>query len=139
MNNKTLLGGLAGGVAFFFLGWLLYGMLMADFMAANLNQCNALPMTEMKWWAIIASNLVWGYFLALIFGWTGTSTPIGGLQKGALLGLLISLSFNLSMFSMTTNFLNLTALFADVAVSTLMSALGGAVIGYVMGMGKTEA
>lgn len=139
MNNKTLLGALAGGVAFFFLGWLMYGMLLSSYMETHMNQCAVLKMEEMRWWALISSNLLWAYFLAQVFAWTGTATPMGGVQKGALLGLLTSLSFDLSMYSMSTMFSDVSAMGVDVAVSTLMSAIVGGIIGFVMGMGKPSA
>ncbi len=34
-TNKILLGGLAGGVAFFLLGWVIYGILLMDYTMAS--------------------------------------------------------------------------------------------------------
>ena len=65
-NNKTLIGGLAGGVAFFLLGWLIYGILLMDYYAANTNQCAMRPMTDMVMWAMIVSNLAAGLLVATI-------------------------------------------------------------------------
>ena len=42
--KKIILGGLTGGFAYFMLGWLVYGVLLADFSKANYNQCAARPM-----------------------------------------------------------------------------------------------
>ena len=30
--KKIIIGGIAGGIAYFFLGWLVYGILLANFM-----------------------------------------------------------------------------------------------------------
>ena len=139
MNNKTLIGGIVGGIVYFFLGWLFYGMLLADFTTSNFNQCAALPMDSMIWWALIASNFIWGFFSAVIFEWTNTSSPMAGAQKGAIIGIMTGLAFDLGMYSMTTIYSNMTALIVDVATMTLMSAIVGAVIGYIRGMKKTEA
>ena len=37
-TNKILLGGIVGAVAFFFLGWLIWGVFLTDFMQANYDQ-----------------------------------------------------------------------------------------------------
>jgi hypothetical protein len=135
MNNKVILAALAGGIAFFLIGWLIYGILLTDFMAANSNACAARKMEEMVWWALIASNLIWALFLAMVFDWTGTTTLMGGLQKGATLGFLTALGFDLGIFAMSTMYLNLTAVLTDVIASTAMSAVAGGLIAYVLGMG----
>jgi hypothetical protein len=51
--NKILLGGIAGAVTFFLLGWLIYGLLLADYFTANYDQSIMRPIEEMKWWGII--------------------------------------------------------------------------------------
>jgi hypothetical protein len=90
MTNKTLLGALAGGVALFLLGWLIYGMLLMDYTTANFNQCASNPPDQMIWWAIIASSLATGLLLALIFSWSNTSGAAAGAQKGAIIGALMA-------------------------------------------------
>ena len=64
---------------------------------------------------------------------------MAGIQKGALIGAMSSLAFDLGMFSMSTMFSNMTALFVDVATITLMAAIAGGVIGYIRGMGAKVA
>ena len=67
---KILLGGLAGGVTFFLLGWLVYGVLLNGYMMANTNQCAAKPMQDMVMWSMFLSNFALGCLLALIFSLT---------------------------------------------------------------------
>lgn len=133
MNKRTLIGGMAGGVAFFFLGWLVYGILLMSFYEANGNQTINRPDDEMIWWALITSNLLSGFLLAVVFDWTNTTDPMEGMKKGAILGFLMSASFDLSMFSMTTWFIGKRLLVVDIGVSTLFVAVGGALIAWVMG------
>ena len=135
-TNKVIIGGLVGGVAFFFLGWIIYGMFLMDYLMANQNQCAMRPMEEMIWWSLILSNLAWAFAYAIIFSWSNISTFVGGLKAGIILGLLIATSIDLSFFSMTTMFNNLTIVVVDVLASTTMSAIGGGIIAAVMGMGK---
>jgi hypothetical protein len=132
MNQKTILGGIAGGVAFFFLGWLIYGMLMKDFMAANTNSCFSRPEAEFVWWALIVSNLAWGFILALIFSWSNISSVAAGVKAAAIYGLLIGICYDMLFYSMTTMYSSMTTVIVDVIVGTIMSAIGGAVIAAVM-------
>jgi hypothetical protein len=137
-TNKVLIGGIAGGVAFFFLGWLIYGMLLTDYMETNTNQCIMKPMEDMTMWAMGVSNIVLGLLLATIFSWAGVSGAAAGAKTAAIVGAMMSLSFDLTFFSMSTMFSNLGIVLVDVLAYTFMLALGGAVIAYVMGMGKKE-
>lgn len=138
-TKKITLGGLAGGLTFFLLGWIVYGMLLMNYMKANTNQCFMRPMEEMIWWAIIASNIAWGLFLAVIFSWSNISTAAGGAKAGAIIGFLIVLCYDLQFYSMSTMYSNINIIFVDVLVGTVMSAIGGAVVGTVMGMGRKTA
>ena len=135
-TNKILVGGIVGGVAFFFLGWLIYGMILAGFMTANSNQCMMRPMGEWLWWALILSNLMWGFFVAVLFSWTNTTGWMDGAKKGAIFGLLTSLAIDLGYFSMSTMYSNLHAVFVDILATVVMVAIGGSLIAWAMGMVK---
>jgi hypothetical protein len=138
-TSKIIYGGLAGGLAFFLLGWLIYGILLRNFMQVNYNNCASRPMEEMIWWAIILSNLGMSYLIAIVISWANSRTIAGGIKIAAILGFLISASMDLSMYSMSTMFLNSKALIIDVFVSTLMWAAVGFIISLVMLMGKKAA
>ncbi|HLG34069.1 MAG TPA: hypothetical protein VI757_04255 [Bacteroidia bacterium] len=140
MNTKKILtGGLAGGVAFLILGGLVYGMLLKDYMAANTNQCIMRPEEEWVWWAMIMSNLAWGFLLAIIFNWSNINTAAGGAKAAAIFGLLIGICYDMLFYSMSTMYSNLNMVCIDVLVGTVVSAIGGAVIAAVMGMGNKPA
>jgi hypothetical protein len=138
-TNKILVGGIVGGVAFFFLGWLIYGILLAGYMAANGNTCIMRPMDQMIWWALILSNLMWGFLLAVIFNWSKTNGWMEGAKKAAIFGLLIGLSIDLGYYAMSTMYLNMTAIVVDVIASVVMTTIGGAVIAKAMSMVREEA
>ena len=138
-TSKILLGGIAGGVSFFLLGWIIYGMLLMDFMSANSNQCAARPMQDMIWWAMILSNLALGFLLAIVFTWSNTKGVISGAKVAGILGLLFGISIDFSFYSMTTTYNNIMIIFVDIIAYTLMTAIAGALIAWVMGMGKKAA
>lgn len=133
-TNKILLGGLAGGVALFLLGWVIYGMLLMDYTTANYNQCASRPMQEMIWWAMILSNLALGFLLATIFSWSNTTGLMAGAKAAGIIGLLLGVSMDLGFYSMTTMYSSLTVIFVDVIAYIVYLAIAGAVIAWVMGM-----
>ena len=135
-TNKILFGGLAGGVALYLLGWVIYGMLMMDYSMANYNQCLNRPMTEMIMWAMILSSFALGFLLALVFSWSNTTGILAGAKVAGIFGLLLSISLDFGFYSMTTMYPNLQVIFVDVMAYTVYLALAGAVIGGVMGMVK---
>lgn len=92
------------------------------------------PMEQMIWWALILSNLGWGFLFAVIFGWSNTSGWMAGAKKGAIIGLLTSLSIDFSYYSMTTMFSNMTALLVDILATVVMLTIGSILIALAMGM-----
>ncbi|HLF35991.1 MAG TPA: hypothetical protein VI583_17240 [Cyclobacteriaceae bacterium] len=135
-TSKILLGGIAGGVAFFLLGWLIYGILLMDYSAANYNQCAMRPEEGMVWWALIISNLGYGFLFATVFGWSNIRGIAGGAKAGGIIGILVILSIDLGMYSMTTTFSRFSAVILDIFVYTVMSTIVGAVV--ALAMGKKE-
>ncbi len=136
--KKFAIGTLAGGIAFFLLGWLLYGMLFMKFFEANAGSATGVAKEAMDWWALILGNLAMGALLTFIFlRWANISTFMGGLKAGAVIGLLMALGFDLSMYG-TSNIMNLSATFMDVVVFTLMAAIAGGLTGLMLGMGEKK-
>lgn len=136
MNMKILRGTVFGGIAFFFLGWLVWGVLLMDFSKANYNQTIYLPEDGMIWWAMIVSNLVLALLVTLALNWAGAKTIVDGLKFGALVGGLYALTTDLGMYSMTTVISNLTAVVVDTLAYAAVTAITGAVI--VLTWGKKE-
>ncbi|MCY1720815.1 hypothetical protein OU798_10695 [Prolixibacteraceae bacterium Z1-6] len=127
MNMKILKGTVFGGLTFFVLGWIVYGILLSGFMEANSNGCANRADSDMVWWAMIVSNLFLGLLLTLVLNWSGAKGIADGLKTGALFGLLMSLSMDLGMYSMTTLY-DLKFLIVDVLIYTILLAIMGLVI-----------
>lgn len=138
MNTKILRGTVFGGIAYFLLGWLVYGILLADFSLSNYNQCMNRPSADMVWWALILSNLVFAGLLTLWLNGAGASGWIDGLKYGALFGLLFGLSIDLSFYSMTTMYNSIGAMVLDIVITTIFTAVLGLVIVLVWGKDKTS-
>ena len=134
---KILRGTLFGGIVYFLIGWLVYGILLMDFFSANMNQCAARPAGDMIWWAIIVSNFSAALLLTLILKWSGAKGILDGLKTGALFGFLFALTIDLSSWSMTTMYSKFGVLVADVAVSTVVLGILGMAIVLLWGKEKS--
>jgi glycopeptide antibiotics resistance protein len=135
---KILRGTVFGAIAYFLIGWLVWGILLMDFLSGNMNQCANRPDNGMIWWAIIASNFVLTLLLTLVLNWAKAKSITDGLKYGALFGLLYTLSFSLSSWSMTTMYTNIGALLTDTLASTVVMAVIGMVIVLTWGKEKQE-
>lgn len=137
-TKKFLTGTLVGGIAYFFLGYLIYGMALEGFMASHAGTATgvAKSMDEMVWWALIVGNLSWAAMFSYIFvKWANVNSFGAGASAGAIIGLLMALGFDMVMFA-TSNMMDMTGMLADVAAATVMNALAGGAIGAVLGMGS---
>lgn len=134
---KILKGSVFGAIAFFFLGWLVWGILLMDFSMNNYNTEIYLPEDEMIWWAMIVSNLALALMYTLILKWAGAKTLVDGVKIAATIGALYALSIDLGYYSMTNVILNLSAIVVDMLAYLVISAITGLVI--VLTWGKDKA
>ena len=138
MNTKVLLAALAGGVAFFLLGWLVFGILLDPYFRTLLTLEGAAVMKATPvMWALVAANLVSGLLLALIYSrWANISTFKTGAIAGAVICLLISLSYDLFFFAFMNMSTGMTTLLIDPIANGVVGALAGGVVGWVLGYGQ---
>jgi hypothetical protein len=138
MKTNFILAGLAGGIVNFFLGWLIYGVLLTGFMQNNVIHYDGLMNEMPTMYLLIISNLVAGFFLAFIFDrWAKISTLKGGFKGGLIIGLFISFMMDLS-FSASMNLYNAKATIVDIIAFTILFAFMGASVGWVLGYKKAE-
>ena len=127
MKTKNFLGsGIAGGIANFLLGWLFYGIIFKDTFPQPDESSNTMMF-------IALGSLTFGLFIAYIFTkWAQISTVTSGAKAGAVIGLFISLFYN--FFGMAMNSDASYQMFAtDLGISIVMTAITGAIIGFVNG------
>ncbi len=135
MNSKKfLIGGIAGGIAFFLLGWLVWGMLLMDFMKSHSNSSSGVFRTEadMVWWAMVVGNLAMGFLLSYVLSKASINTAAGGISTGAVIGLLMSASIDCTMYAQV-NLFDTTSMIADIGASTVVTGIVGGIIGWING------
>lgn len=139
-TNKFFIGGIIGGVAYFLLGWLVWGMLLMDYMQQNMGTATGVMKSEadMEWLYLIIGNLLSGFALSYILNKAGAKGMGAGAVIGAVISLLISGGFDFTMLG-TANILSMNGALVDIAASTVVGAVVGGVIGWYLGMGKKAA
>lgn len=136
MNSRVLLAALAGGIATFLLGWLVWGMLLMDVLREINPQIEGVERMPPGLVHIFLGSVVGGLFYALIFSrWANISTFKGGLMAGAWMAGLIALSFDLTFLG-TTNMMSVNGALIDILANVVVGGLGGGVVGWVLGYGN---
>jgi hypothetical protein len=133
---KIARGTVFGGIAFFLLGWLIYGIIMMKFNSGHTNLCMNRPNNEMVWWALILGNFISALLLTLVLNWSGAKGILDGLKTGAIFGFLMSSSLGLGYWSMTTMYNSFGILLVDVVQTTVFWSLIGLVIVLCWGKDK---
>lgn len=132
------MGGVAGGVIFFLLGWLIYGNLLTGFMSSNPGAAGNIMRPEPNFLYLIIGNLSLGFMIAYVFDKAGINKVGSGFVSGGILGLLIAVGYDCMIYATTTT-ISKKAMAADVLVTMVMAAVAGAVIAAICGMGKNNS
>ena len=134
--QKFLISGIVGGVVSFFMGWLVYGIVLMSFMKDHPGIAGNLNRPEMLWWALILGNLCSGLTVSYIWNkWANISTMAAGAMGGAVLGLLFSLSGDFMMYG-TSTILSLRGRGADVVGSMVVMGVIGAAVAWANSWGN---
>ncbi|MEM7482886.1 MAG: hypothetical protein AAF481_17060 [Acidobacteriota bacterium] len=129
MSQRTVLAAVVGGIVLFVLGYLIYGIALADFFDGQ----GVGAVDEPILWAIFVGNLVMAILITYIFAqWASISTFGGGFKGGAIIGGLIALSIGLVMHGVSGE-MTLVGVVAEVIVSIVRVGLAGGVIGMLLG------
>ena len=131
-TSKFVIGGIIGGVLFFLLGWLIYGMLLMDFMAQHMSSAAAgvmRPETEWPWWAMILGNMGLGFLVSYVISKANVASATAGATTGAVVMFLFSLSINFMMYAQM-NLYDLTSIAVDMVSSAVIGAIAGAAVGW---------
>lgn len=132
MNSKTLIGGFLAAILSFLLGWLIFGILLMDYYAANMKTYEGLTKTEPVMWAIALANLCYGMLLAYIFQLGGIVTASKGFITAMIVSMLTSMSFNLYMHAQMDLY-NGSLLVIDVLINMVFGGIVGAFLGWWFG------
>lgn len=134
-TNKFLVGGIIGGIANFLMGWLVWGILLKSFMEEHTSVAGKAvmrPEADMNMLALALGNLILGFLMAYVLMKASAKTAMAGATIAGITGLLMSSAFNMFTYSMMY-MSDKTAIMVDVAASTVVAAITGAIIGWFYG------
>lgn len=143
MNRNFLLSGLVTAAVNLVLHAGVYFVFLKNFYATHpagseeyVKQLNR-PPDQLIIWALLVSSLAFGFFITTTINWSGAKTFGSGLKYGLILGLLYWTSINFGLFS-AQNIFSLPSVFADLACSTFVMTISGAVSAWIQGKAKTD-
>ena len=137
MNGKKwFLAGLAGFVVMFLLSGLWYMVIMAGFYQTHGEAVNR---EQLDFLFIVLGYLVMAFLMSYIYpiGYKGGSPAKEGLRFGVLIGLLVWLSSNLTLYGVYN--VTLSATLVDSIWHVVEEGIGGIVIAFVYGTATAES
>jgi hypothetical protein len=140
MNTRVLAATIAGGAAMFLFGFLIYGLFLdPSVMKPNMNVYAGLMKDPPDWIALILSNVVYAFLIALVFDkWANIRTAAGGAIGGGTLVFLITLTMQLFFAAFMNLSKNYIPAVADVFGGLVLGVITGATIGWVLGFMSRE-
>lgn len=135
MNIRFVLAVVITAVVTFFLGWLVFGILLANFYTSQMSAA-AKPLLKNppEFWAIILGNLVLAFLLALIFDhYANIRSATQGAIAGAVISFLMVLGFDLFLYGQMSMFNNLQIVLIDPIINGIFGLIPGALIACILG------
>jgi len=135
MNAKSFFAFFAAFLILFFGGWLVYGIILMDFVQAHTTNYEGLMKMPPSMLSLVVSNVLYALLLVIVFNWANVKSVTKGSVTGAILFFLMAATFDSSVHA----FMNLhdsTFFAVDIIVFAVLGALMGAVAGGIMGRGN---
>jgi hypothetical protein len=124
---------LVGGIVSFVVGYLIWGMLFADFFASNAGTATGVMKDPPDMVPLFLGTLVGAALMTLIIvRWAKASSAGDGLRIGATVGFMISLNMGLVWYG-TSNINTMTSMLVDPFLGAVHGGIVGAVIAVVAG------
>ncbi len=142
MNKNFILSGLTASIVNLVLNAGAYFLFLKDVFEANPPVSEAFqkqlvrPPDQLIGWAMAATSLTMGFFIATVIKWSGARTFMAGLKKGFIVGFLFWSSVNFGLYASSNHF-SLTGVLADLPCSALAMTVAAAASAWVLGKAKT--
>ncbi len=139
MNIRVLAAAVAGAIVMFFLGWLIFGVILMGYFQANTVQYADQKMPP-DFRLLIPAQLALGWLFAFVFDyWAGIRTFVSGLKGGVLLYFPIAVVIVLQREAFIEHFNGVVPMIADILAATVWAAISGGVVGLVLGFMTEKA
>lgn len=141
MNKNFLLAGLSATVVNLILNAAAYFLVLKQVfdahppLSAEFQAQLVRPSDQLVGWAMIATSLTMGFFIALVMLWSGARNFSSGLKKGFLMAFLFWSSVNFGLFASSHHF-SLIGVFADLPASVTAMTVAAATAAWIFGKGN---
>jgi len=136
MLIRLLAATLAGGVVFYAVGFVLFGIVLDPILRNYMTQYPGLikePMPDLLFLPLW--NLVMAFLFAFVFEkWAGVRTFVGGLKAGAILMFLVALILDLNYLAFMNLWKGPIGVTVEIIASTALGALAAGAVASVLGM-----
>ena len=133
--RKFIVGSVVGGIVYFVLGWLVFGVLLDSVMEGmRTPQAASIERMQPLMWAVGVACLLTGVLITYALGSRGGAAA--GAKVGAIVGLLLWGASDFMFYGFTT-LSTLSGTIVDPLVSAVVSGIAGAVLGLVVGKMKS--
>ena len=131
-SKSNLLASLAGGLIMFFGGYLVWGILMADFFASHAGSATGVSKDTPDFVFLAIACLLEAFFMTAIYSkWSGgVHSGSAGFKFGALVGALIGFGEMFIQYA-TSNLSDLTGSLAGGVLNVIFMGIVGAIIALV--------
>jgi hypothetical protein len=130
-TKRFLIGMVVGAVILYAVGWLIWGLLFADFFAANVGGATNLVREAPIYWPGILGHFAVAALVTLAIGWSGALSWVEGLKIGAIVGFLLWFGVDFIHYGSLDKW-NLTATIVDPILELVRTGIGGAAIGLAL-------
>lgn len=138
-TTKTVLATVAGAVFNFLGGWLVFGIVLANFYMSNTKTYEGLSKGDMPdLLFIFLSGIFSAYLVTYVLRKVGQGFSFAtGFKHGFAVYFCMAAWANLAIYSFY-NLQNLTLCFSDIIVQAIFGGVNGGIIALVLGSGKKE-
>lgn len=130
-TKRFVLATLTGMVSIALVGGILYGVVFADFIEANMGPATGVMKSPPDLMWVGLAHIPFGLLLTLVISWRGATSAKGGAVTGALLGFLMAASYDLSQYG-TTHLWSLELTLVEPFITLVMVGTAGAAVGAVL-------
>lgn len=131
--KRLLVGTIAGGVALYATGYLIFVVIVGDFYAANVGSATGVDRSIQIQWALALASLAYAALITFAMGNRSDAMSLGvGARIGAIVGFLLWLTADFVFYG-ATNIANLTRTIVDPLLEFVHGGIGGAVIAAALG------
>ena len=131
--QKIIIGTIVGGIVLFLAGWAIWGTGLDTYIDAHTTQYDGLKKEMPSLALMFLACTTTAFLFSVIFErWANIATPRSGALLGATIAPLMGLNAELMMLS-SMNLIDTQVILVNVLGNILWGAIGGAVIGWLMG------